>query len=308
MDDIFGLIDPRDEHGAIIGDGTTGIGGKKWHALVIPVLKPDGTTLYPDVYSVGDAEADKRSKPWTFETQYMQRPYSIEGAMFKVDKIPCILVRPSGPFKAVRGWDLAARELKAGKTEPDYTAHCKLVYYFNTQEYVVEAGGKFRAKVDEVRATMKATAQKDGRDVTVRGAQDPAQAGIAQVLDLTKLLDGFKSNFVVSSKDKVVQAEPVAAQANVGLVSVLGEKLHAFVIEELRPFPNGRHDDFVDAMSIAYAELAIPTDEDEASRRRAIANLMKVGERFEFGEGLTRELREGIVELPDGYDEGEGEL
>lgn len=304
LDDIFGSIDPRDELGQPIGDGTTGLSGKKWTALIIPVLKTDGTTIYPDIFSVQDAEEKKHSSPWTFETQYMQRPYSIEGAMFKVDMIPCIHVRPEGPKMQVRGWDLAARTLQAGKTEPDYTAHVKLVYYYESQQYVIEAGGKFRAKTDEVRAAMKATALKDGYDVKIRGAREPGQAGIAQAEDLTKLLNGYRVNFEQDSKDKVVRAEPLAAQVNVGLVSVLGPHLHAFVCEELRPFPNARHDDFVDACAYAYAEIAIP-DEDEASRRRSVAAIMKLGAKYEIGEGLARTSVEPSVARPAGYDEDE---
>jgi predicted phage terminase large subunit-like protein len=57
--------------------------------------------------------------------------------------------------------------------------------------------------------------------------------------------------------DKVTRAEPVAAQVNVGNVSMLRGDWNLAFINELRAFPNGANDDQVDGLSRAFAELIV---------------------------------------------------
>ena len=55
--------------------------------------------------------------------------------------------------------------------------------------------------------------------------------------------------------DKQTRAEPLAAQVNVGNVTMIpGDWNHAYR-EELRSFPYGKYDDQVDASSRAFMEL-----------------------------------------------------
>lgn len=297
-DDIFSYLHPANENDPALW-------GKRWVNLTMPALDANDESVWPEHKSTQWCHEFRAANPWEWETQYMQKPYNASGTMFKVDMMRTLHTRPLGPFRVCRCWDLAARKPKQGRTEPDYTASVKLVYYYDSQEYVIEDAFKFRDRPDVVRRTMLQTAHRDGHDVYIRGYQDPGQAGVAQVEDLTKLLDGYKVAFVPVRTDKVVNAEPVAAQFNVGLVSVLAP-YEQLVKGELTPFPDGKHDDLVDALAGAYAFLAIP-DEDEASRRRAVASLMKAGA-YTFGEGLERELKEGVEQLRPGFLPGEEEV
>ena len=68
--------------------------------------------------------------------------------------------------------------------------------------------------------------------------------------------DGFRA---LAGSDKVLRAEPFAAQVNVGNVMMLRAEWNDALISELRMFPNGAHDDQVDALSDAFSELNVNT-------------------------------------------------
>jgi predicted phage terminase large subunit-like protein len=304
VDDVFGLLDPRDENDVPLGNGHTGLTGAQWTRLLIPVIGKDGKPIFPEVMSETMLANMKVAKPWLYDTQYMQRPYSTSGTMFKVDLMPILHTRPDGPFLAVRAWDLASRKLRPGQTEPDWTAYVKLVYYFKHKLFVIEDAGQFRDTPEVVRARMLNTAHLDGLEVLIRGAQDPGQAGVDQVTTLIKMLVGYKANFPTNTGDKVTRADPLSTQFNVGLVACLAPYAE-FVRKELRGFPFAKHDDFVDALAYAFAEIAIP-DEETASARAAAAALMAAA-RFNYGEGMERETKEQYVEqLKPGYFPEEG--
>ena len=105
---------------------------------------------------------------------------------------------------------------------------------------------------EDVEKILKNTADKDGRTVKVLLPQDPGQAGKAQAKNFTKLLSGYTVKTAVVNGDKETRANPVAAQANVGNISMLSAAWNRDFIDELRNFPNGKNDDQVDALSDCY--------------------------------------------------------
>ncbi len=55
---------------------------------------------------------------------------------------------------------------------------------------------------------------------------------------------------------KISRAEPLAAQAEVGNVTLVKSYWNSVFLDELLTFPNGLHDDQVDAASGAFSKLA----------------------------------------------------
>jgi len=76
-----------------------------------------------------------------------------------------------------------------------------------------------------------------------------------QVAYLTRELAGYRVISSPESGSKETRAEPLAAQINVGNVMMLRAEWNANLVHEMRMFPNGRHDDQVDALSRAFSEL-----------------------------------------------------
>ena len=108
---------------------------------------------------------------------------------------------------------------------------------------------------DGVENTIIQTAKMDGRSVGIRLPQDPGQAGKAQAKNFITKLSGFNVKAETVSGDKITRAQPFAAQVNIGNVKMLSGDWNKALIEELRNFPNGTHDDQVDGCSDAFNEL-----------------------------------------------------
>jgi phage terminase large subunit-like protein len=72
----------------------------------------------------------------------------------------------------------------------------------------------------------------------------------------------------VSSKSKIVRADPVSAQAEAGNITLIDGPWNADFIHEAEQFPNGSHDDQIDGLSGAYAALLAKADVQSTSYRQ----------------------------------------
>ena len=276
-DDIFAWLCPE--------DGQTSLTGETYEKLKITPLDDEGNSIWEAKWPTKWCKMMEKAQPWLWATQYMQEPYNMAGSVFQVDMMPVLHVRPPGASRKVRGWDLAGSVLKQGKTEPDFTAKALMAYYPSAKMYLIEDFQMYRALAQTVRQDIRNTAARDGREVTITIPQDAGQAGKDQAMSIMLELPGYKVEVTKPREDKGTRAEPFAAQLNVGLVGVLAHLENA-VKAHLRPFPDASHDDGVDALSDAFAELAIP-DEDELARLQAMA-AYEAAARFDFKEGGER--------------------
>lgn len=155
--------------------------------------------------------------------------------------------------KYVRYWDRASTK-KTDTNNPDYTVGIKIFKDINNFIYVVDMV-RFQETPHKVQEMIKNTAISDGKKVTIGIEQDPAQAGVFEADYLSRLLQGFsvKKNRVM--KDKITRALPVSAQSECGNIKVLRGKWNDDFFRELENFPDGDHDDIVDAFSGAFFML-----------------------------------------------------
>lgn len=150
----------------------------------------------------------------------------------------------------VRYWDRASTK-KTESNDPDYTVGIRLEKDNNNILYVTDI-----VRVQEtplnVQNIIKNTAIRDGVHVRIGIEEDPGQAGVADAEHLTRVLQGFnvKRNRVM--KDKVTRCLPVSAQSEAGNIKVLRAKWNDDFFRELENFPEGNHDDIVDALSGAF--------------------------------------------------------
>ena len=115
------------------------------------------------------------------------------------------------------------------------------------------------ANASHVRELVRNTAITDkavfGR-TRISIPQDPGQAGKEQAESYQKELAGFNVTITPISKDKVLRAEPFAAQWQIGNVLLLEGDWNTKLLDELEGFPDAAHDDQVDACSDAFAIVA----------------------------------------------------
>lgn len=223
--------------------------GEVWEHLELSAIQPDGSALWPAKHSIEVLERMELAAPYVFSGQYRQRPSPPAGGFFKPDNIEIVDALPADIIKEVRAWDLASSE-----NEGDYTAGMRQAKGKDGYIYIVDVQHA-QLGPDGVEKRIKQTAEMDGKSVAIRLPQDPGQAGKAQAKSFIKMLAGFSVKAETVSGDKITRAQPFAAQVNVGNVRMLRGAWNKPLIEEMRNFPNGKHDDQIDAGSDAFNEL-----------------------------------------------------
>lgn len=245
---IMQRLHERDLAGWLLDGGN----GEQWEHLCLPALQDDGSALWPEKHDAETLRRMQAAAPYTFSGQYQQRPSPAEGNVFRPDAMPIVDAIPAGT-RFVRGWDFAGTE-EGKASDPDWTAGAKLGKTPDGR-YVIADMRRFRGAPHDVESGVHNAAKADGNAVTVRIPQDPGQAGKAQVQYFAKRLDGFTVHSKPISGDKVTRAEPFASQVNVGNVMMLRGEWNDALVSEMRMFPNGAHDDQVDALSDAFDEF-----------------------------------------------------
>ncbi|MEX3628434.1 MAG: phage terminase large subunit [Burkholderia sp.] len=245
---IMQRLHERDLAGWLLKGGN----GEEWEHVCLPALQDDGTALWPEKHSVEELLRMQSAAPYTFAGQYQQRPAPPEGNIFKPDKLEIVDAVPSGT-RFVRAWDLAATDPTPGK-DPDWTAGGKLGLT-PTGRWIIADMTRMRGGPEDVEAALINGAKRDGVAVRVKIPQDPGQAGKSQAAYLTKQLAGYTVTSAPVTGDKITRAEPFAAQVNVGNVMMLRAEWNDALVAEMRLFPNGAHDDQIDALSDGFASL-----------------------------------------------------
>jgi predicted phage terminase large subunit-like protein len=159
---------------------------------------------------------------------------------------------PAG-MRMVRYWDLAATAPKAGR-DPDWTCGCLLGAH--ERAYYVADVKRMRGTPGDVEKLIKQTAELDGKAVAIWMEQEGGASGVNTIAHYRDtILPGwaFRGNHITGSKSE--RAAPVSSQAEAGNVKlVAGPWIGAF-LDEVEAFPQGAHDDQVDALSGAFEKV-----------------------------------------------------
>jgi predicted phage terminase large subunit-like protein len=212
-----------------------------------------GELLFPERFTREVVERDKIAMgAYAVVGQYQQRPTLREGGLFKRAWLKITEAAAPGT-RWLRYWDLAATKATVSGN-PAYTAGVKLGRQPDGQ-WVVGHVARIRDEGVGVRTFIKATAKEDGVHVDIGYPQDPGQAGKSQAQSFAQLLVRYNARALRESGDKITRADPVRAQAEAGLLSLVRGDWNEPFIEELTNFPGGQFKDQVDALSGAFAML-----------------------------------------------------
>ena len=171
------------------------------------------------------------------------------GMFFQRNFFEIIEVLPRN-LQFVRYWDRAATK-KNESNDPDYTVGLKLAKDKNGVFYVCDMV-RIQESPLKVQESIKNMAQQDDRYTRIGIEQDPGQAGVSEVDLLIRMLAGFNAKPYKVTKDKITRASPVSAQSEAGNIKVLRGYWNEDFFRELENFPEGHHDDIVDALSGAF--------------------------------------------------------
>ncbi len=175
------------------------------------------------------------------------------GMFFQRSFFEVVKAVPKGGLKAVRYWDRAATK-KTESNDPDYTVGIRLEKDKNNILYVTDMV-RIQQSPLGVQSAIKNTASQDGSSVRIGIEQDPGQAGVSEADYLVRMLQGYNVKTVKATQDKVTRALPASSQAEAGNIKILQAPWNEDFFRELENFPEGGHDDIVDALSGAFLLL-----------------------------------------------------
>lgn len=177
------------------------------------------------------------------------------GSLFRPEWFRVVDAVPSGWTGLCRYWDRAATRPSETNSDPDWTRGLKLYKYPNGTFCVVDLKS-IQGTPLEVENLVINTASHDSKGCPVIGEQDPGSAGVSDAQRFARMLVGYQVYLRKPTKDKITRARPVSAQSEAGNILVLRAPWNEVFFNELENFPDGAHDDIVDAFSGAFNELA----------------------------------------------------
>jgi predicted phage terminase large subunit-like protein len=224
----------------------------------VPARLKDNPYLDQDEYAKALGELDAVTRAQLLEGNWLVRP---EGAIFKVGSFMTEDELPNHPFRQVRAWDMAATP-----NGGDYTAGVLLARDMVSGFTYVRDVVRLQGSPAEVEKAVQATAARDGKSVPIRMEQEPGSSGVSLIDYYSrKVLYGYDFRGVRSTGAKVARAMGMAAQAERGNIRLLRGNWNAQFLDELYSFPDGAHDDQVDAAAGAFNSLAIGRDAQSSS-------------------------------------------
>lgn len=176
---------------------------------------------------------------------------------------------PSPIVRTVRAWDKASRKPSPKNPNPDWTRGVRISLCEDGELWIDDIVSLRAGPVDVLKA-MRETAERDGVGVTVVLWRDTGGAGVTDVEVTQAALAGFVTEVIDSfsadtsgetagghrsSRAKRAFARAWAPLVEQGRVWVLDAEWTEELLGECDAFPDGAHDDIVDAISAGAQPL-----------------------------------------------------
>lgn len=223
-------------------------------------------TLYPEKYPLEWYEQQRAilslDNGYSYNSLMQVNPVRRSGNFLKIDKIKYydkITDVTAQPSLWVRGWDLASSLAQYKKNDPDYTVGVKLtINYIKSNISGVEIPVCYIE--DVIRGRWEAPQRlKVERDTAIGDGQN--------CYVYCESIAGYKDNYTTLKndlygiasvyshteiKDLFAKIQDFAVSLEAGNVYIKKAEWNQVLIDELRNFPSGSHDDIVSAIATAW--------------------------------------------------------
>lgn len=231
---------------------------KEWTIVSLPALaehsdplrREPGQALCPERF---DEAALHRIKEQigshSFSALYQQDPLPAKDTAFRRSWFKIVDEAPAG-LRWVRGYDLA---VSTGQSS-DHTASFRVAHDQNTGILYIADGFRARIEFPEQRRYIT---RRIAEEKNTRHCIESALHGAAFVQELRREVRfiGRPIRSVRVSSDKLTRANAWSARAEAGKVALVRGPWIEDFLDEVCRFPFGKHDDQVDAVSLAVAAL-----------------------------------------------------
>jgi predicted phage terminase large subunit-like protein len=266
-DDVIGrLTDPENPH-------YNEIEAQKWKIIRLPAIAEDddplgrepGAPLWPERYDLEFLHSQMRLDPLGFAALYQQRPTVADGVLFRRENIQ--YYRPSDLPETLRIYCASDHAVGTGQRN-DPSCFIKVGVDKQNNIYLLDV---FWQKVPTDRAVeaMLAMAGGDRRPLLWWAERGHISKSIGPFLHKRMQEEGTFINLVevTPATDKEQRAQSIAARVAMGKVFFpSGAFWTEKAVSEMLAFPNGNHDDFVDAL--AYIGLGLASQYGAAPKAK----------------------------------------
>ena len=236
--------------------------GDKFKYLKFPAIAEEndilgrraGDALWPERYPIDTLRVKEEStSPYSWSALYQQNPVPAEGGIFKRSWFKTVTTIPD-MVHVVRYWDLAM----SSKETADNTAGVKIGQGTDGHYYILDVV-TFQAEWGDVVPRIADVAIADGATVMIGVEEAGFMSRAIQELNQDYRLRGHAVFGYAVDRDKVTRALPFAARCAADVVHVVRAHWTDAYLDEMCSFPNGAHDDRVDASSGAWAMMGSST-------------------------------------------------
>lgn len=227
---------------------------ESYEFIEFPAINEMGEPLWKERYTIDELLKKKTVVgERVFQSVYQQEPIDATSDFFNMKHLKFGLPKGFNEHSVCRAWDIASSDALSNN---DFTAGAKIQRY---DEYCVISDlvhGRFGGRTKNI---IQDTAMDDTPNVHVVVETGVAGAGQLLYQEWENQLQGFvvERAMVSGNKSKVDRATPFKNAMEDGkvYVNIDDPALREVLIDELSSFPNGSHDDIVDAVSHGYNYL-----------------------------------------------------
>lgn len=230
----------------------------EYKIIDLPAVNEDGSVLWDKFKPEYFKEQEKAIGTRMYQALYQCNPLDETGDYFNIDNIfytDDYDTPTSHVIGKCRSYDLAYTSENENKSS-DYTAGV-YIYKNYKGEYILSdlVYGKFgEENINKIRATAK----RDGVEVPIL-VETGTVGGASEMLyrEYKKKLPGYnmKQSLPVGSKiDRAFNLQQAILDRKFG-ITIYDYDLREEVLKQLKAFPNGKHDDIIDAISYAISYL-----------------------------------------------------
>lgn len=224
-----------------------------YHFISFPAIKENGEQLWPEKYTIEKLEKKRENiGERLFQSIFQQKPIDDSSNFFDLNKFHwCAPPEELTPIQMCRGWDVASSD--PGKN--DFTAGVPM-YLLNDNKSILITDfvhGQFGKDTSQ---KIKNQIILDGHDNISIIETGVAAAGALLYDNWEQQLPGYflERAIPVPNNSKADRATPLKDHIYDGhvYVDIQDNKLRKTFQDEFRAFPNGEHDDIVDAAAHAF--------------------------------------------------------
>lgn len=244
----------------------------EYEFIEFPAIKEDGTPLWKERYSIDELlKKKKRQGERLFNAIYQQRPLDNTSNFFNLGRLKFGLPDGFVADSKCRAWDIASGNELDGN---DFTAGAKVV---RSGDYCVLTDlvhGRFGSGTVNI---IRGTTEEDTPNCHVVIETGVAGAGELLYQEWVKQLQGYvvERAKVSGGKSKADRATPLKNAIEDGLfyVDIDDAVLRDVLIKEMKAFPNGKHDDIVDAVAHGFNYLFVEGEGSKPTAKMGIVYL-----------------------------------